>query len=413
MSQKKKQSSSKIQNILLGVPDGFISKEEDTDPYITKLGGLPVWLNNDVTPPNDLCRCRLCHDWMYLLCQTYVPLPDSIYHRVIYIWACNRRSCMRKDGSFSVVRSHLVDEDYLRAQQQKEEQKKKKLEQQKKKASTGFGTPQGFQLGDLWGANKQFGSSKADIGSGFGMNKPTTDTLAEKLGKLQLKEKSSTTSSSSSTTTVEPIKSNNAPPVDTKDLPSFPGEYLYITPEDLNKDQDVEIDMSRYQEYLDLEAELLNEEDDTNNEEGTWINEQYEKQQLPRGVDKQFKKFMDRVAYEPSQCIRYEWAGSPLLYQQTIGDQHLGGNQGGKCEVCQSPRVFEMQLMPNVLSILPTSEYATDTQPSMNTSKLDSLNSGMEFGTVLVYVCKSDCHPGDTHDTTFVKELALVQYELD
>lgn len=46
--------------------------------------------------------------------------------------------------SFSAVRSHLVDEDYLRAQQQKEEQKKKREEQ--KKASSGFGTAQGFQV---------------------------------------------------------------------------------------------------------------------------------------------------------------------------------------------------------------------------------------------------------------------------
>jgi pre-rRNA-processing protein TSR4 len=116
---------------------------------------------------------------------------------------------------------------------------------------------------------------------------------------------------------------------------------------------------------------------------------------------------MDRVACEPSQCIRYEWDGSPLFYQ--LHD----GNHAGKCDACGAPRVYEMQLMPNVLSILPTAEYAAQQQNQEPARTLESMNVGMEFGTVLVYVCKNDCHPGDTHDTTFVKESALVQYELD
>ncbi|CAO3586806.1 unnamed protein product [Absidia cylindrospora] len=357
---------------------------------------------------------------MYLLCQTYVPLPDSVYHRVIYIWACNRRSCMRKEGSFSVVRSHLVDEDYLRAQQQKEAQKKKREEQ--KKASSGFGTPQGFQLGDLWGGDKSFGATTTGFGStGFGTTSPkpntnnNTETLAARLGKLHLKDQPSSSNSPKAAASTKP-------PVDTTDLPSFPGEYLYITPEDMDKNgENGDIDMSRYQEYLDQEADLLNDAtlhggDGEDGEGGTWASEQYEKQQLPRGVDKQFKKFMDRVKCEPSQCIRYEWSGSPLLYHQELE----GKRQGGPCSACGGPRVYEMQLMPNVLSTLPTSEYATNQQQQSKAtssgtaaSKLDSLNIGMEFGTVLIYVCKNDCHPGDTHDATFVLESAIVQYELD
>ncbi|KAI8340254.1 programmed cell death protein 2 [Chlamydoabsidia padenii] len=385
MSPQKKPNDP-TSSTLLGVPDGTISTDDDTDPYLTKLGGLPVWLN-DKTPPSDYCKCHVCGGWLYLLCQSYIPLPDSVYHRVIYILACNRRSCMRKEGSFSVIRSHMVDEEYLRAQQQKEEQKKKREEQ--KKASPGFGTPQGFQLGDLWGGSKSFGSSTT---SGFGMTaKPATETLAERLGKLQIDKKEE-----------HKPKLSTEPPVTTSDLPSFPAEYLYITPENTENTKELEFDMSRYQEYLDLESV------DDNDTDGTWANEQYEKDQLPRGVDKQFKKFMDRVACEPSQCIRYEWDGLPLFYQ------YAEGNQGGSCDACGGPRVYEMQLMPNVLSILPTAEYAAATDTPLSTTKtLEGMNVGMEFGTVLVYVCKNDCHPGDTHDTTFVKESAVVQYELD
>jgi pre-rRNA-processing protein TSR4 len=220
-----------------------------------------------------------------------------------------------------------------------------------------------------------------------------TETLAERLGKLQIDKEEPT----------PPPAKATEPPVITSDLPSFPSEYLYITPEDTERTTGMEIDMSRYQEFLDLETAAEDDEEGG----GTWANEQYEKDQLPRGVDKQFKKFMDRVACEPSQCIRYEWDGSPLFYQ--LHD----GNHAGKCDACGAPRVYEMQLMPNVLSILPTAEYAAQQQKQEPARTLESMNVGMEFGTVLVYVCKNDCHPGDTHDTTFVRESALVQYELD
>lgn len=52
--------------------------------------------------------------------------------------------------SFKVVRSHIIDEVYLKAQRQKEEEKRKKEEKLKAAAAanqTGFG--QGFQVSDI------------------------------------------------------------------------------------------------------------------------------------------------------------------------------------------------------------------------------------------------------------------------
>ncbi|CAO3629618.1 unnamed protein product [Cunninghamella blakesleeana] len=334
--------------------------------------------------------------------------------------------------SFSVLRSHLVDKEYLKAQQQKEEQKRKKAQ---KKAS-GFGAPQGFQLGDVWGANESFGTKSFGVNNTntFGTNlfgssntaalfgdsknkenknnSSNPETLAEHLSKLNLKEPTST----------KIISEELLPPVNIDDLPSFPGEYIYIIPETTSKNLDMGIDMSKYQEYIDMENELLENggihEDGNDHSEGTWANEQYEKQQLPPGVDKQFKKFTERVAFEPSQCLRYEWDGSPLLYHELSDNKHLE-----KCHQCGQPRIFEMQLMPNILSLLPTSEFALKNQQSPSSSlsssphhgktKLDAFNVGMEFGTILIYVCKNDCHPGDVHDTSFVLETAVVQYEIE
>lgn len=52
-----------------------------------------------------------------------------------------------------------------------------------------------------------------------------------------------------------------------------------------------------------------------NNESDDWVGEEYEKPNLPKGVDKAFMKFMKRVNEWPNQCIRLEsqYLGSYLI----------------------------------------------------------------------------------------------------
>lgn len=186
---------------------------------------------------------------------------------------------------------------------------------------------------------------------------------------------------------------------------SFPAENLWITEEDLNNMASFGIDMSRYQEYVDMQNVLLE-----NAADEEWSGETYEKQTLPKGVDKQFRKFMERVECEPSQCVRYEWAGVPLLYHQL---QQPLSSLAGRCNYCGSPRIFEMQLMPNVLSLLPVAEYASSNTSSTAGDALKAWDVGMEFGTVMVFVCEKDCHPGDVESPSHVQEHVVVQYEKD
>ncbi|PHZ10866.1 uncharacterized protein RHIMIDRAFT_239009 [Rhizopus microsporus ATCC 52813] len=397
MSNKKQ---SKQSNVQLGLPDGEI--EVDNDAYASKIGGIPVWLDPKHPPSAEYCTCRICGDLMYLLFQSYAPLPESAYHRVVYVWACNKRACMKKEGSFKIVRSHIVDEVYLKAQRQKEEEKRKKEEKRKAAAvanQTGFG--QGFQLGDLWGSSAgSFAKAAAKAAEPkplFGM-KPTspfdpkkeTVDIADQLSKLSIQ----------------------SPPVNASDLPKFPGQYLYID-EEPKEPHYGNIDMSRYKEYLEMEKELLMEVDENSGE--TWQGETYEKQQLPKGFDKQFKKFTERVELEPSQCVRYEFAGQPLFYSALRSQQQQLITT--PCKYCKGPKVFEFQLMPNVLSILPTTEYASEAEKSANAnnkkSLLDSWSAGMEFGTILAFVCQKDCHPGPMEEPAYIEETVLVQYEID
>ncbi|KAI9493103.1 programmed cell death protein 2 [Zychaea mexicana] len=380
--------------VLLGFPDGSIDAEQDSDAYATKIGGVPNWLQSDHAPPLKFLLCGVCKRPMYLIFQGYVPLAASIYHRVIYVWACNRRLCMRKEGSFSVVRSHLVDPEYLAANRRKEEEKRKKEQQkleQQQRAAQPFGA---FQLGDLWGSGTpSFSEAATKATDTTKTNAPATASVA----------------SDDLTTSLENLTVVDTPQ---EQLPivNFPGEYLWITEENLDNYDAMGIDMERYREYLDLQNSLLEATEEATGEE-SWSGETYEKQQLPRGVDKQFKKFAERVQLQPSQCVRYQWGGTPLLYHQLQGQQQQ--QLGGRCSQCGNPRIFELQLMPNILSLLPTSEYASADLPDDAKKGVNSWDIGMEFGTILVFVCGKDCHPVDIEQPCYVKEHLLVQYESD
>ncbi|KAJ8663169.1 hypothetical protein O0I10_001346 [Lichtheimia ornata] len=398
MGNQRKKAPKHKDPVLLGLPDGAIESSDDVDAYITKIGGVPVWLDAEKLPSPKVLECGNCRRPMYLIFQGYVPLADSPYHRVIYVWGCNQRLCMRKEGSFSVLRSHLVDPEYLAAQKKKEEEKRKKEQRKKQQQASPFGAPAGFQLGDLWGASSpsttpvttSFASVASKASASAQPPSSSSNSLADAMSKMNLDD---------DTTTQHVI-----PP---ESIVSFPAENLWITEEDLNNMASFGIDMSRYQEYVDMQNALL--ESAAADEE--WSGETYEKQTLPKGVDKQFRKFMERVECEPSQCVRYEWAGVPLLYHQL---QQPLSSLAGRCTHCGSPRVFEMQLMPNVLSVLPVAEYASsNTSSSATGDELKAWDVGMEFGTVMVFVCEKDCHPGDVESPSHVREHVVVQYEKD
>lgn len=333
-------------------------------------------------------------------------------------------------NSFSVVRSHVVDQTYLKAQRQKEEEKRRKEEKKKAAAAAAIANNQKFQLGDLWGNSTGFGTGtgtgfgmkKEPMSGGFGMMKePTSGGFGMKKEPISsgfgMKP---TTGKNNQDLLVEKMTQLNiiSDPIDPQKLPHFPGHYLYIDEERLDNYEAMGIDMSRYKEYLDMEKDLLMEIDEVGGE--TWQGETYEKQHLPKGVDKQFKKFTERVECAPSQCVRYGFGGQPLFYSSLQPQQQQLITS--PCKHCNGPRVFEFQLMPNILSILPTTEYASKDQNNNINAKvknidtktvLESWNVGMEFGTILVFVCQKDCHPGKLEDVSYVEEAIIVQYETD
>lgn len=126
-------------------------------------------------------------------------------------------------------------------------------------------------------------------------------------------------------------------------------------------------------------------------------------------MDTTFQKFADRLAQNPEQVLRYEFGGSPLLYNKNdavgkkLGQQQDGGKVQVKsgmprCGNCGAERVFEMQLTPYAIVELEAEELGLE---------------GMEWGTVILGVCSKDCLARGTKlgEVGYVEEYAGVQWE--
>lgn len=92
-------------------------------------------------------------------------------------------------------------------------------------------------------------------------------------------------------------------------------------------------------------------------------------------MDKAFQRFADRMAQNPEQVLRYEYAGQPLLYSKT---DKIGKSwpRIPRCSKCGGERCFELQLTPHAIDELEAEDISVE---------------GMDWGTVILATCKRDC----------------------
>lgn len=127
--------------------------------------------------------------------------------------------------------------------------------------------------------------------------------------------------------------------------------------------------------------------------------------------------FQEIVSFEPRQVVRYIYEGSPLWCTLPVPSR---AQTIPACELCGSPRVFEFQLMPALLTFLSSNRphsadpstgviIAEETEdfdeneerddvdrPARPTASqlsrfIQALDDGFDFGVVAVYSCSSSC----------------------
>lgn len=89
-----------------------------------------------------------------------------------------------------------------------------------------------------------------------------------------------------------------------------------------------------------------------------------------------------------------------------------------QCPRCDGKRVFECQLMPNLINVLRTSSATTVEREQTEEERKQELEvllkqkqGGMEWGTCMIFSCENDCSGEETRNW-WTEEYVLVQWDV-
>lgn len=323
--------------IELALPDGSLMPSDDTDVYTAKLGGKPVWLNPPTAELVSSLKCKKCQTDLFLLLQIECPREEYPgVERIAYVFVCNTRVCSQDQRGWRVI-------FMMKPRSSTDDDKSEK----EHKGKTSF-----------WDSLMNESEVETTIGGGKSV--------------AAIKESATTTTSTTPAPATIKYECKN----------KFPGIYLHI---------DEEIIIEKREKVVPSYSS-----DGPVGTEEEWSGEQYEKIRVP-GIDKSFSRFQKRIAHYPRQCVRYivssssagDGKSAPLLFR----DCDLSVELKKSTTSCASnPSYFEMQLMPAILSFIPTeSEEFIKHISKDKRSKNPIISDGMEWGTVLIYSCGSAC----------------------
>ncbi|XP_020787724.2 LOW QUALITY PROTEIN: programmed cell death protein 2-like [Boleophthalmus pectinirostris] len=346
--------------VLVGFCDGELDKKRHQSTFMTnKVGGEP---DAPSLLSRHFPRCSRCGSALVTLYQVYCPLEGSPYHRTLHVFACLGDDCSGRSECWRVLRSQCLEADTARPTTPPQE--------------LFLSATDWCDSADDWGMEGQEGEepganvkkqSPNKTNNGIKAEGAVTDDMdmSKKLEELQLGP------------------SEDAPPCFRPYFISVMEETdLYGEDHDLTHAQELLKDYEKREGISVVELDCC--------EDGSG-EEKYEKTKILHG-DAVFARFMKRISVCSEQILRYCRGGNPLFISEPPANMC---QLVLPCSTCGSPRTFELQLMPALVSLL----------------QGESLDMQLEFGTVLVYTCLSSCWRSDTDKA--VDEFCFVQSDPD
>ncbi|KAF8885017.1 programmed cell death protein 2 [Infundibulicybe gibba] len=433
-------------SVLLGVPDGPIDVPAELgDAAVSRIGGHPAFLPS-AEPSFASSHCKVCSKPMELLVQIWCPFEDSPMDRALYIWGCARGGCQRKDGSIRAWRGLRYNGKYAVKLEQKLARRRDKekaqaaarAEQERVKAAAKSNP---FSMSNAAAPNP-FGLGAQIFGGSNPAPAPEPESRVEEDEEEEGEEEDvSDTESEKSLLTA--MASTTLSESAWKAAPLYPPLYLSTSSEYLPPQPKLKLPPG---------AQISDPlEDDNGGKKGkdkdiSWASEAYENS---LELDHVFERFMKRVDYEGEQCVRYELKGTPLPFSSDHVFQALFPAPPVEplpvtkpafkvvhtpkrtykpagvppCPTCHSPRVFECQLMPNLINILRASDadkgkVSDEERRKAVKRALKGLDSdekrGMEWGTCMIFSCEKDCcvEGGTDLKEAWREEVVYVQWDV-
>ncbi|CAK3966998.1 20S rRNA accumulation 4 [Lecanosticta acicola] len=410
-------SSGARDDIKTDVIIGYASKDPTSDDF-SQLGGHATWLDDKSAPSAALAKCKVCHGYMNLLLQLYADLPDRFPEdeRRVYIWACRNKTCRRKDGGVRGVRG--IRRTKIQRQADATAGAGKEESKSAMQPATNLGET-------LFGVKPSSHAAAANPFAVPGNNAASSNPFVAP-------GVSTNPFASASSLAAKPPQKPEA----TEDLPQTFAEKARISSTQPTESAQTQIpyepwpEVSAFpepypsyhidagQEYIDPEGAPAPSNVRIDNGEGSSGSAAEDKTLFESSMDKTFQKFADRLAQNPEQVVRYEFAGRPLLYSKTdavgkllapaqensnatVKTQSISTSTASKmprCAACGAERVFELQLTPHAITELEADEISVD---------------GMDWGTIILGVCSQDCLEKGKRDgeVGYVEEWVGVQWE--
>ncbi|EMD38872.1 hypothetical protein CERSUDRAFT_112597 [Gelatoporia subvermispora B] len=411
--------------VQLGVPDGAVADAADLlDAAVSRVGGHPAFLTPP-PPPAD-AHCKNCSRPMELLIQVWCPREDSEHDRALYVWGCAKRTCQRKDGSVRAYRGLRYNEKYAaklaqrREKQRREEEERARLaqEEERKKAAAkvnpfamkGAAAPSPFDLGAQIFGGPPPEPEVPDETASDATPPPASDTEDSEGGS----DDDASDSEELETSLADTLEGS-----EWASAPAYAARYLSTVAEYLPPAPKPKVPAG---------AEVEEDDGDEKKKGESWGLEGYENS---LEVDHAFERFAQRVAHEGEQCLRYDLGGTPLPFaSDAVFDKLFPRPEGPpppvtkaafavqrvprrtyapaalpQCPKCNGPRIFECQLMPNLINVLARGGAEDDANKApaaketdeerraavMRALKGEGEGRGMEWGTCMVFTCERDC----------------------
>ncbi|KAI0741491.1 programmed cell death protein 2, partial [Daedaleopsis nitida] len=438
--------------VQLGIPDGPLDSSADlSDPTVSRLGGHPTFLSAP-PPPIIHATCPNCSNIMQLLIQIWCPMEQSPNDRALFVWACPFSSCQRKQGSVRAWRELRYNDKYAQKLEKKLAQQKEKEARARAAADAAAKRVQPktnpFALAAAPTSNP-FGLGSQIFGSSDPQSSPAEPEASET--DSAYRNGSPDEASSESEDEVDQgeeeadalaaaIQATSLDDSPWKAAPAYSPLYLSTVSEYLPPPPKVKLPAGV---TVDLDDDKVSKDKDG----GGWAKEGYENSM---DVDHAFERFSKRVSYEGEQCLRYELGGTPLPFSSDKVFDSLfpvppvpplpvtkpdfmvtpprkrtyALDSLPPCPHCRSRRVFECQLMPNLINVLQptrgqeTGKGKTLTDDERRAEVLRTLKGqstsgrGMEWGTCMIFSCEKDCGANDGEtESSWREEHVLVQWD--
>ncbi|KAF7370822.1 putative 20S rRNA accumulation protein 4 [Mycena sanguinolenta] len=388
-------------SVLLGTPDGAITVAADlADAAVSRIGGHPF----------SSSQCKTCSRPMELLVQMWCPFENSPMDRALYVWGCAVPECQSKEGCIRVWRGLRYNDEYAAKLAKKSAKQKAKPIKTTEKPKINPFSLGGVPNSTPFGLGAQiFGDSPSAASS------PPGPPIEEPEDDHDTSDAGSDASSEELLTALAATTLEESP---WRAAPSYPPLYLSTCSEYLP---------AQPKPKLPPGVEVVESLDDPGKggKDVSWIAEAYENS---LDVDQVFERFTKRVGFEGDQCkaLRCRMPQNSVFQSlfplppapplpvtkaaftvvPPARRTYDPSTTIPPCPVCKSNRVFECQLMPNLINVLRASGSAEESRKLTDEERRKLVEQelkggssgegrGMEWGTCLIFSCSKDCSLAD------------------